>query len=277
LRRSRLALLLILLIGAPSGYLGLFYYSAVSAEFTLQSVSLESNFLDVLLSGQVELTLNIKVAGKGPMDITCKSFNFDIYVEGVYVGNAILTEGFVIRSGGVDTFPVTLTIDLPSTFEGITQIVSSIEEHNGEVHIEIDGWVDVVVAVFTLTIPIHYDDYILTSTPIPDVTQAYWEEDSASEGESVNFYVEIQNVYHEESLDGTLKVVVREDIELFPDEDAATYTFDVTLSPGESETYSDSFTVYKDANTRGFFLKVYWEDELIYEMPSDYPPRLSVT
>jgi len=46
--------------------------------------------------------------------------------------------------------------------------------------------------------------------------------------------------------------------------------------PGEKTAVTGSFTLYKDFQTRGFFLKAFWGSNLLAEQSDAYPPRLKV-
>jgi hypothetical protein len=86
----------------------------------------------------------------------------------------------------------------------------------------------------------------------------------------------VENVFRGSTVDGVLEVIVREDVAVDFDVDAKVYHFTVHLTPGKSQTFSESFEPYKGGSTRGFFLKVKWGNSVLAEQESRYPPRLSV-
>ena len=119
--------------------------------------------------------------------------------------------------------------------------------------------------------------YFLLTSPAINLISASWDKTLAADGETVNFHVSISNYYREQYVSGTLKVVVVEySGGWFNDKDVQSYSFSVSLDKGKSASYVGSFTVYRHLLGHGFYLKVYWQEKLIYEMTKTYPPMIQI-
>jgi len=104
-----------------------------------------------------------------------------------------------------------------------------------------------------------------------------WDRDVCEAGEVAKFEVVIVNAFRAHRLDGLLEVSVREDRAFAPDREAERHAYRLTLAPGERKVITGTFKTYCSGDTRGFFLKIYWNGAVIGEQPSQYPPRLRVT
>ena len=277
--RKTIVLIFILLITIPLSYLGMLYVSAISARYSISSVSFPqtTNLVEALLSRQLDIKVYLRIEGHGPLSVPIKSFHAQIYFEDVYVGNIKTTEPFSIPASGASTVPLTFHLDLSSiSLSDIQRIIEAISSHNGEVKIGFDGYVEPIILFFPITVPIRYNVYSLTISDAPKIISMDWDSTSVAAGESVTFRITVKNVFRGASINGIFNVIVREDVAWGPDVDAKVYQFPVQLSPGESKTFSDSFITYKKASTKGFFLKTLWGDKILAEQENNYPPRLSI-
>ncbi|MEM2842208.1 MAG: hypothetical protein QW201_02790 [Thermoproteota archaeon] len=107
-----------------------------------------------------------------------------------------------------------------------------------------DGQIEPIILFFPITIPITYQVYTLTVSDAPRVSSLYWDSASASVGESVGFHITVENVFRGSSVEGVLDLIVREDVAYGFYVNTRVYHFPVQLSPGESQTFSDSFVLY---------------------------------
>jgi len=276
--RKAVVLIFISLVALPLSYLGMLYVSATSASYSISSVSFpQTTDLEVLLSRQLDIKLYLRIEGHGPLSVPIKSFHAQIYLEDVYVGNIQTSEPFSIPVSGASTVPLTFHLDLSSvSLSDIQRVIEAVSSHNGEVNIKFDGFVEPIILFFPITVPIKYNAYLLTISDAPKITSMDWDSTSGAVGESVTFHITVKNVFRGSSINGTLNVIVREDVASGPDVDVRVYQFPVELSPGESKTFSDSFIVYRKASTRGFFLKALWGTRVLAEQEDRYPPRLSI-
>ncbi len=78
------------------------------------------------------------------------------------------------------------------------------------------------------------------------------------------------------NVDGTVTLEVRKDLRFRPDETAVVRNFRIRLGDGESRTLMVSFLVDRGITLRGYYMKVYFNGRLIWEMGDGYPPRLRV-
>ncbi len=73
---------------------------------------------------------------------------------------------------------------------------------------------------------------------------------------------------------GMVTLEVRKDLRFRPDETAVIKRFPIRLKNGESSVLSASFVVDRGITLRGYYIKVYFNGVLTWEMSDDYPPRL---
>ena len=272
---AKVIVVVILAVLIGSFFLAL-YASLSSIKVSVRSFKFKSlDIASAILSRSVDIDLYLDVSGSGPIAIPVKDFAARIYVNDIYMGVIRCFEGFTIPAGGTTTVHAETTIDLgavsPEDLEKLAVLLTG-----GEVSIRLEGWVDAIVLFFTVTVPFSHEKYYVVGKVKPLIEAAYWSVYEADPGDSVGFRVVVKNNYKVASLEGVLKVVVREDVAMGMDKDAASYSYYIKLSPGESRELTGSFNVYAEPSTRGFFLKIYWGDDVVYEMPSQYPPRLAV-
>ncbi len=77
-------------------------------------------------------------------------------------------------------------------------------------------------------------------------------------------------------VEGTVTLEVRRDLRLMPDTTLTRRDFYVDLGDGESRTLMVSFLVDRGITLRGYYMKVYFNGRLVWEMDDGYPPRLRV-
>ena len=271
--------LILLFIVAPLGIVGIYYVSATSASFSVSSIGFSDipTPIEALLTRQIDVDIYLEVTGHGIVSIPIKSISGQIYIENIYMGSVKSTEGFVIPSSGTRTIHIVFELDLSDiSLSDVQQAVSSVTAHGGEVGLRFEGYVEPIVLFFPITVPISQTSYLLTASADPKVLSMNWAMSSAEIGEKCSFSVELQNPYRDSSLQGALKVIVREDVALGSDVDAGSYNYQIQLAPGKETEISGSFTVYKNPQTRGFFLKAVWGNNVIAEQSDSYPPRLKV-
>ncbi len=75
-------------------------------------------------------------------------------------------------------------------------------------------------------------------------------------------------------LDGTVTIEVKKDLRFRPDETAAMRDFHISLREGETRLLTLSFVVERGITLRGYYIKVYFDGALVWEMSEGYPPRL---
>uniref|UniRef100_A0A7C3SMU8 Late embryogenesis abundant protein LEA-2 subgroup domain-containing protein n=1 Tax=Thermofilum pendens TaxID=2269 RepID=A0A7C3SMU8_THEPE len=272
------ALLLLLFVGFL-GYLLLLYYSAINVEVSVEGVRLPglADPLNLVVTRRLNLDVQLRVKGKGPLPVTLRSFSFGIYLEGVYVGTLTSSELVEIKPGESRTLRASLTLDLSSvSAQDLTRIAQTIWDRNGEVMVSLDGHAEVAALFFVLSIPTRYSSYVLLGPAVPRVEQMSWDRDVCEAGEVAKFEVVIVNAFRAQRLDGLLEVSVREDRAYAPDREAERHAYQLSLAPGERRIITGTFKTYGSSGTRGFFLKIYWNGVAIGEQPSQYPPRLKV-
>jgi len=270
---------ILLLIIIPGSYIGLVYISATSAEYSISGVGLEEipDPVEALISRELEIEFDLEIKGHGYVSTTVKSLEAQIYLEDIYMGVIQSEEVFSIPASRTSTAHMNFHLDLSGiSITDIQCVIDSVLTHNGEIKMKIDGYVEPVILIFPINVPISASTYILTYSDAPKVTSLSWDKTSCGIGETALFSASVQNVFRGSSVSGVLDIIAREDVSLGSDINARTYSFPLQLGPGESKTFSGSFTPYKQSSTRGFFLKAQWGSSVVSEQSSSYPPRLNV-
>jgi len=78
------------------------------------------------------------------------------------------------------------------------------------------------------------------------------------------------------SLEGELVLEIRRDISFLPDTVATRRAFRVSLRDGEETVLSVEFTAEGGGLMRGYFMRLYYNGAVVWEMGDSYPPRLWV-
>jgi len=78
-------------------------------------------------------------------------------------------------------------------------------------------------------------------------------------------------------VEGTVRIKIRKDLVLRPDEDIKISSFTISLRKDELREYTLTFTPSEPSGTslRGYFIEI--EGEISWTMPDAYPPRLTVS
>jgi LEA14-like dessication related protein len=277
---SKVGVLLILLFAGSLAYLLLLYYSAASVEVSVESVRLPGlgDLLNFAATRRLSFDVYLKAEGKGPLPVTLRSFSFRVYLEGVYVGVVSSSELVEVKPGEASRVRATLTVDASSlSAQDLAEIVQSVQDHNGELAVTLDGRAEVVALLFVVSVPVRYDSYVLLGPALPRIERMAWKRASCEAGETVEFEVVVVNVFRSHPLEGLLEVSVREDVAFAPDREARRYAYRLALAPGERGTVTGAFETYSGVGTKGFFLRVSWDGTVLGEQPPQYPPRLRVT
>jgi LEA14-like dessication related protein len=276
---GKVGVLLILLFAGLLAYLLLLYYSAANVEVSVESVRLPSlgDLLNFAVTRRLNLDVYLKVKGKGPLSVTLRSFSFQVYLEDVYVGMVSSSELVEVKPGEPSSVHATLAVDASSiSAQDLMRVVQSVQDHNGEVAVSLNGRAEVMALLFVVSVPVRYDSYVLLGPALPRIERMAWDRASCEAGETAKFEVVVVNVFRSHRLEGLLEVSVREDVAFAPDREARRYAYRLALAPGERRTVTETFETYGGEGTRGFFLRVSWDGTMLGEQPPQYPPRLRV-
>ena len=283
---SSTAIIVFFVIAIPLTYFGVVYYSINSAELSIANPTLDigitdllslDSLLDILVSRQIEGEFDLIIEGHGLVSTTIKSLQAKIYLEDIDIGEIQTDQVYTIPASGTTTAHMDFLIDASDlSFNDLTSVATSIAAHNGEVEMSIIGYYEPILLVFPITLEFSSTSYTYTYSDSPSATQLTWTNTECEVGETVDFQVSVENVFRGADVNGYLDLYVREDVQYGSDIVADSFRYPVSLSPGQSESFSGDFTSYKDSETRGFFLKAGWGSSTIAEQSSSYPPRLSV-
>ncbi len=121
---------------------------------------------------------------------------------------------------------------------------------------------------------------VLSRASIVKVVDAYWivngeRNYTARVGDTVEGVVVLRST---EEITATIKIVIKKDLVLRPDQVVEEQSYSMTLKPYENATVSITFTPTEASSTlfKGYFIEVYVDGEKVYSMPPEYPPRLRV-
>jgi len=233
--------------------------------------------LTALISRQVEVDLNLLVEGHGFLPATIKSLTANMFLEDIYLGAIYTDEQFTIPPSDSTIVEFTCLLDLSQIgLDDVWRVANTIPTHNYEIKTAIQGDFELSLILFSIKIPISATSYTLSLTDAPQVVDLEWDSTYCEVGDEVGFIVAVENVFRGSNVEGEITVNVREDISLGFDENAQSYRYPISLSPGERKTVTGSFSSYKTSSTNGFFLKVNWGTKSIGEQINSYPPRLEV-
>jgi len=283
---SSIAIIVLLVIAIPVAYFGVVYYSINSSELSIANPTLDfgitdllslDSILNVFASGQIEGEFDLVIEGHGLVSTTIKSLQAKIYLEDIDIGEIQSDQTYTIPASGTTTAHMNFMIDVSDlSLNDLTSVATSIVSHNGEVELSIVGYYEPVLLVFPMILEFSSTSYTYTYSDAPSVTQLTWVDNECEVGEKVDFQVGVKNVFRGAEVDGYLDIYVKEDVQYGSDIVADSFRYPVSLSPGQSESFSGDFTSYKESETRGFFLKAGWGSSTLAEQSSSYPPRLSV-
>jgi hypothetical protein len=282
-----LVILLLAIIVIPISYAGLQFYSLKSAKKSIINprinlgitdlLDIQSTIINILLSRELEGEFDLQFEGHGVISTNVKSIQAKVFLEEVYVGSFVSNEFFTIPASGIETAHMEFKIDLNQiSLSDVEQVCSSILDYNGELKVSIEALMEPIIIVFPITMPVTETKYVLTYSDAPQVVSLDWNSPTCEVGDDATFSCDVKNVFRDSQISGTLDILVREDVSLGLDSNADIFSYPIQLDPGESTTFSDDFTPYKEGSTRGFFLKAQWGTSIIGEQSSSYPPRLSV-
>lgn len=282
LRKRVIIASLTIVVGAIVGtYYYLYYTSGNRADIKLidltwEAVDSQTVLRDLLTYKKFRFTLTYDVLG-GFVPVACKDFTLTFKIEDLDVATVQLDDFQISGWWNRNTESVPLDVSNISSID-VQYIQNKFYNYKRELKITVESSATLDAAVTAKTVKQQLTKYFLLGSPSINLIDVYWGEPSARAEEAVDFHVILSSPYRETQIAGNLTVVVREDVFLESDRDVKTFPFSVSLASRQSADYSQPFQVYKDfLSTRGFFLKVYWEGEQIYEMEEGYPPRLSVS
>lgn len=279
-RFNIITILVIVFLAIASGmFYTIYSFSGNNADISFENLALDDfdsqSFLNNLtINKKFKFNLTFKISG-GIVPVTCKDFVLNVKLEDFTIGSVKLND-FDINGEKNETKTILLDISAQSSDE-LSSIRDNFYDFNEELKVQVEGSGIIDAIILSRNFSASITKYFLLGSPLINLVEASWNKTIADAGEIVNFHVTILNKYREKHIFGTLTVTIEEDITMWVDQDIKTYVFPVSLNKSESSEYTDSFAVYKNLNTRGFYLKIFWEGDPIYEMEESYPPRLSVS
>ncbi|MBC8465425.1 hypothetical protein H8D57_00205, partial [bacterium] len=290
MRRGSSKILVVIILGVilvPAAYAGLQFYSMDAADKSIINpkidigitdlLNIQSTLTDIILSRELDGEFDLLIEGNGIIPTQVKSFQAQVFLEGIYVGSFVNNKLFTIPASGSETAHMEFKIDLNEiSLSDVELVVASIIEHNGEMQISLEALMEPVIIVFPITVPVTKTEHILTYSDAPDVSSLNWATSDCVIGDQASFSGTVTNVFRDSTVSGNLNIVVREDVSFDSDNTIEIFTIPIQLEPGESVTFSGEFTTYKTESTNGFFLRAEWGTSIIEEQSSSYPPRLEV-
>jgi hypothetical protein len=262
----------ILPIAVITTILDLYYISWSQADISFTDLKLEesSAFLnDLETYKKFTFTLTYEAVG-GFFPVDFKDFTLNVEVEYLNVGRLALPDCQVPGERKATTRTFSLNV---SGFSDVD--LSHVAGAGHEFKVDIRGFVRITTLITSKQVYPTISKNFLVGPPSINFIHAYWAETTANSNEPVSFHVKVSNQYRVSPISGSLSVDVYKDYG-YPDSVGVlflqAYSFPVSLQPGQSSDLIDYYKVF--SNDGNFFLKVYWEETLIYYMPEGTPPRL---
>lgn len=286
--------ILVTILASVGGFLGILLYnnlvnqaslaneenSVNSAEISFTSLALGASNSQVFLSDlttyrKFEFVLSYTTSG-GSILLTCRDFVLTVKIEDLNIGSIRISD-FLMQSGSQGKTE-NCTLDLSHTSTNDLSYVQNklYKPYHEELKVEIQGSATINASTKARNISPQISRYFLLESSQIALGNVYWEKTYASTGEAVNFHVEYSNPYRASQTYGMLRVDVINDFGYGYDLPRICMTDStvVSLNAGRSRDYIQPFTVFNATKIRGWFLKIYWNELLIYTMSHDSPPEL---
>jgi hypothetical protein len=269
-----------------SGIVGIFLYNSMIEENSVNNAVISFKnlamatedskvFLDDLsIYRKFRFTLIYDVTG-GSIPLSCRDFSLIVKIEDFQIGSTRINN-FILQTGS-ESKTETYILDLSSlSSNDISYVKKEFYDFNKEIKVEVQGSATINASAKSKNINPQISKYFLFDSPQITIGRVYWEKTYASIGEVVNFHVELSNPYRAHETYGTLKVEVIDDYGYGYGYTTLrqSYSGPMSLNVGQSRDYVQPFTVFSAGSIRGWFLKVYWNGNLLYTMDLDSPPEL---
>jgi LEA14-like dessication related protein len=225
----------------------------------------------------VELSFDVNINNPTSYTLDIERITYTIYLQNIK-----------IHEGAKHDITIPANSRTPISFEieiDIAEAVSTIVDmmKHGVIECRITGIIDVpiklfgVIKFFSFSIP--YDKVSslsltspITFTPVV-VIDAGWNPTVIPLGRTTTAYVVLKS---SEAVSGVVKLVIKKDLVLQPDQEVASEEFYISLHGEKSIEVQFTPTEPTSISLRGYHIEVYFNDEKIYSMPDSYPPRLKV-
>ena len=242
---NRIKILLLLIGVSIIAYSGLIYISASTADFKISATLTEDiNLVKISAEKSFPLKFDLEVIGVGIIASSAEDFYADVYVEDVFIGTLETPRASVeIPTSGKENVNLRFYQDLTSVSESdFRYILNSIEEHGGELFVEVVGDIKPNVLFFSLTKDVSSIFYLVDEGR-PVVSKLVWAESSIGLGDSVEYEIVVKNVYRGLTVEGFVSVdVLYDTYQEGSALDEGPSEFFVSLDPGEVRSFSRFFS-----------------------------------
>jgi hypothetical protein len=278
------SILLGIFIIAVSSIISIFViynFSVNSAQINL--INLELNYNDLnnfLREFNTYKKLSFKIGYDfvgGILPINCKNITLTVFLEDLEVGTSIIGGSKVSSGTNRETRSIVLDLSILQPNDR-SYILNKFNTYHHELKMKVIGTAFFEAPINSASYTTSIETCKLIGKPSIDLEYIYWEKTTANSGEPVYFSVGVKNPYRQNIAYGTLKVEVWQDYGYgnFGIDLQKSYSYTVSVETGQTKVFRDSFTVFRSFTNKGFLLKAYWNEELIYWMEEDFPPRLYV-
>ena len=161
---NRSKLVILFLIVAILTYTGLIYLSASNADFQITaSLTEKIDFQKINEEKTFPLKFNLDVTGIGLISSTAEDLFAEIYLEEIYVGTLESTRDIVdIPASSSETVYLRFIQDTATISDSdFRHIQNKIEEHNGEIKVDVVGDIKPKVLFYSLNKEISSSSYLL--------------------------------------------------------------------------------------------------------------------
>ena len=220
------------------------------------------------------LKFTLEVTGTGPISSSAENLYADVFLEDFYIGTLETTRNIIeIPASDSETVYLRFIQDTATISDSdFRYILNSIEEHNGEIKVDVIGEIKSKILLFSIKKDLSSSYYFLDKDR-PAIDKLSWNKNITGLGEEVSYEVEVRNVYRGSRIEGILLVDVLFNTSFGDSALEEPSVFVVSLGPGEVKSFSNEFN---PANESRYVLSCEWDDELIVVDDEDSIQRLFI-
>lgn len=240
------------------------------------------------------LQANIDIGNGGFLPIIVPPIDYVFSINGLPVGSGSSDSSYTINPGDLIKIPVSVEISVSD----LRPLMESIATSLGELDVEINGKIKPNILGLPIEISIDKKKHISLGNYAKEKASAWLSRVGCGEGnipfdfsiESMKWIVNGREVITadpgstvtalvvikaEKRFGYDVALEVRQDRQHLLDVSFETQTYSIVMQPGETKELSATFRVDDGITVKGYFMSLRWSGHQ-WQMPCDYPPRLSV-
>lgn len=240
------------------------------------------------------LEVDLEVGNGGLLPVTIPAVEFDFSINDIPAGSGISDSSFTVSPRQLQTIPIQVNVPVA----GAQTLLASIVSSAGEVDVGVKGTVKASLLGLPISIPFETTKHVSLRQIAEEKVKAWTSRIGGGQGD---IPTDFQIVSYKWTVDGreattstpnsritgtmtiraekrfgyTLILESRQDRVMLPDVSSSSQSYQLVMQPGETKELSVNFVVEGGVTVRGYFMTLKWSSQQ-WQMPSDYPPRLSV-